>query len=73
MCMLCNDYKQKPRIITISSWFVLKATCIHPWTLYVALSRVKSRAGAKLLILDKEGNVTNQTTNVVYKEIFRDL
>ncbi|KAM0067595.1 putative DNA helicase [Helianthus debilis subsp. tardiflorus] len=33
--------------------------------LYVALSRVNSRAGAKLLILDKEGNVTNQTTNVV--------
>ncbi|KAI3794661.1 hypothetical protein L1987_37294 [Smallanthus sonchifolius] len=41
--------------------------------LYVALSRVKSRAGIKLLIFDTDGKVTNQTTNVVYKEIFRNL
>ncbi|XP_076893071.1 uncharacterized protein LOC143544992 [Bidens hawaiensis] len=32
--------------------------------LYMALSRVKSRAGVKMLILDKEGKVTNQTSNV---------
>ncbi|KAK9053969.1 hypothetical protein SSX86_025044 [Deinandra increscens subsp. villosa] len=38
--------------------------------LYVALSRVKSREGLKLLILDKDGKVTNKTTNVVYTEIF---
>ncbi|XP_076959286.1 replication protein A 70 kDa DNA-binding subunit B-like [Bidens hawaiensis] len=41
--------------------------------LYVALSRVKSRAGVKMLILDKEGKVTNQTTNVVYKELFNNI
>ncbi|KAJ0940294.1 putative DNA helicase [Helianthus annuus] len=41
--------------------------------LYVALSRVKSRDGVKLLILDEDGRVTNKTTNVVYKEVFRDL
>ncbi|XP_021980701.1 uncharacterized protein LOC110876850 [Helianthus annuus] len=41
--------------------------------LYVALSRVKSREGLRLLILDKDGKVTNKTTNVVYKEVFRDL
>ena len=39
--------------------------------LYVALSRVKSREGLKLLILDKDGNVTNKTSNVVYKEVFQ--
>ncbi|KAI3737233.1 hypothetical protein L2E82_27230 [Cichorium intybus] len=39
--------------------------------LYVALSRVKSRQGLKLLILDKDSKITNRTSNVVYKEVFR--
>ncbi|KAI3827208.1 hypothetical protein L1987_01280 [Smallanthus sonchifolius] len=41
--------------------------------LYVALSRVKTSDGVKLLIVDKDGKVTNQTKNVVYKEIFKNL
>ncbi|KAJ0433553.1 putative P-loop containing nucleoside triphosphate hydrolase [Helianthus annuus] len=41
--------------------------------LYVALSRVKSRGGVKLLIVDKDGNVTSKTTNVVYKEVFSGI
>ncbi|XP_021986751.1 uncharacterized protein LOC110883256 [Helianthus annuus] len=41
--------------------------------LYVALSRVKSREGVKILILDKEGKPTETTTNVVYKEVFTHL
>ncbi|KAI3777345.1 hypothetical protein L1987_47145 [Smallanthus sonchifolius] len=41
--------------------------------LYVALSRVKSRDGLKILALDKDGKITNKTSNVVYKEIFTDL
>ncbi|XP_052621162.1 ATP-dependent DNA helicase PIF1-like [Lactuca sativa] len=41
--------------------------------LYVALSRVQSREGLKLLILDKDDKLTNKTSNVVYKEVFRNL
>ncbi|KAI3507904.1 hypothetical protein L1887_22900 [Cichorium endivia] len=41
--------------------------------LYVALSRVKSKEGLKLLILDKDGRITNKTSNVVYKEVFQNL
>ncbi|XP_024007971.1 ATP-dependent DNA helicase PIF1-like [Eutrema salsugineum] len=41
--------------------------------LYVALSRVKSKAGVKVLIVDKEGNPQKQTMNVVFKEIFQKL
>ncbi|XP_076902249.1 uncharacterized protein LOC143556924 [Bidens hawaiensis] len=55
--------------LTVGSTSGLKST----EKLYVALSRVKSRAGVKMLILDKEGKVTNQTTNVVYKELFDNI
>lgn len=41
--------------------------------LYVALSRVTSRKGLKILVLDEEGNDSNVTSNVVYKEIFYNL
>ncbi|KAL4580720.1 hypothetical protein LXL04_016922 [Taraxacum kok-saghyz] len=38
--------------------------------LYVALSRVKSKDGLKILSLSKDGQITNTTFNVVFKEIF---
>jgi len=41
--------------------------------LHVAISRVKTKRGLKILILDEDGNVTNTTKNVVYKEIFETL
>ncbi|KAF1881092.1 hypothetical protein Lal_00023125 [Lupinus albus] len=41
--------------------------------LYVAISRVKSKKGLKILIHDKDGNPLKSTTNVVYKEIFQNL
>lgn len=41
--------------------------------LYVALSRAKSRKGVKILITDEDGKVKTKTTNVVYKEIFKNV
>ncbi|KAK9056489.1 hypothetical protein SSX86_023850 [Deinandra increscens subsp. villosa] len=41
--------------------------------LYVALSRVTNRNGLKLLVMDADGNLTNKTSNVVYKEVLRGL
>ena len=41
--------------------------------LYVAVSRVKRKDGLKILILDDDGNPTNKTSNVVYKEVFYNL
>ena len=41
--------------------------------LYIALSRVITRDGAKLLMLYKDGKPTNKTTNVVYKDVFNEF
>jgi ATP-dependent DNA helicase PIF1 len=40
---------------------------------YVAISRVKSKKGLKILIHDKENQALKSTTNVVFKEVFENL
>ncbi|XP_076907017.1 uncharacterized protein LOC143563339 [Bidens hawaiensis] len=39
----------------------------------VALSRVTRRDDIKVVALDNDGNLSNTTSNVVYKEVFRNL
>lgn len=41
--------------------------------LYVALSRVRSRKGIKVLLRNSSGEVTRSTTNVFFKEIFHRI
>jgi ATP-dependent exoDNAse (exonuclease V) alpha subunit len=41
--------------------------------LYVVVSRVKSKKGLKILILDEDKKPTNVTTNVVFKEVFQNI
>uniref|UniRef100_A0A0D3DMZ3 ATP-dependent DNA helicase n=1 Tax=Brassica oleracea var. oleracea TaxID=109376 RepID=A0A0D3DMZ3_BRAOL len=41
--------------------------------LYVAISRVTSKRGLKILIVDDQGKPQRQTINVVFKEIFQNL
>ncbi|XP_015954114.1 uncharacterized protein LOC107478492 [Arachis duranensis] len=41
--------------------------------LYVALSRVKSRSGLSVLILNEDGNPKSSTTNIVFKKVFNNI
>ena len=41
--------------------------------LYVAISRVTSKRGLKVLIVNKEGKPQRKTMNVVFKEVFNNL
>jgi ATP-dependent exoDNAse (exonuclease V) alpha subunit len=41
--------------------------------LYVAISRVKTRSGLKILITDDQGLTKSNTINVVYPEVFQKI
>jgi ATP-dependent DNA helicase PIF1 len=41
--------------------------------LYVAMSRVKSKQGLKILIHDDNNKPSDTTTNVVFKEVFQNI
>jgi len=41
--------------------------------LHVAISRVTSRDGLRILINDEDGHDTDVTSNVVYREVFRNV
>jgi hypothetical protein len=41
--------------------------------LYVAMSRVTSRMGLKILLIDEDGEDIDTTSNVVYKKVFQNV
>jgi ATP-dependent DNA helicase PIF1 len=52
---------------------LLQRPVISHGQLYVAVSRVKSKRGLKVICCDRDGNYSDETTNVVYKEIIHRL
>ncbi|KAL8477744.1 hypothetical protein ACS0TY_029881 [Phlomoides rotata] len=41
--------------------------------LYVAVYRVKRKEGLEILCFDSDGKSCKYTTNLIYKEVFRNL
>ncbi|XP_076906483.1 uncharacterized protein LOC143562616 [Bidens hawaiensis] len=72
VCFAMTVNKSQGQSLSRVGLFLRKPVFAHG-QLYVALSRVTTREGLKVLIFDEDGQVSNKTTNVVYKEIFRDL
>ena len=64
----CNGQRQSLKQVGI---YLLEYVFSHS-QLYVAISRVTSRDGLKILLTDDNEDCINTTSNVVYKEIFQN-
>ncbi|XP_028807349.1 uncharacterized protein LOC114762065 [Neltuma alba] len=64
--------KSQGQTVTNVGLFLPRPVFTHG-QLYVAISRVQNKQGLKILILDDQGNPTNKTSNVVFKEVFYNL
>ena len=72
LCFAMTINKSQGQILSRVGLYLPQPVFTHG-QLYVVISRVKTKRGLKILILDEDGNVTNTTKNVVYKEIFETL
>jgi ATP-dependent DNA helicase PIF1 len=72
LCFAMTINKSQGKSLSRVGVNLLKSVFTHG-QLYVAVSRVTSRKGLKLLILDEDNNVCKETTNVVYREVFQKV
>ncbi|PUZ75900.1 hypothetical protein GQ55_1G247000 [Panicum hallii var. hallii] len=69
MCYAMTINKSQGQTLTNVGIYLKKPVFAHG-QLYVAISRVTSKSGLKILIENEDGTCGNQTRNIVYREIF---
>ncbi|XP_057433864.1 uncharacterized protein LOC130726560 [Lotus japonicus] len=72
LCFAMTINKNQGQSLSHVGFYLPRPVFTHG-QLYVALSRVKSRKGLKVLIVDEQGVVSSSTRNVVYKEVFENV
>ena len=72
LCFVMTINKSQGQSLSRVGVNLLKSVFTHG-QLYVAVSRVTSRKGLKLLILDEDNNVCKETKNVLYREVFQKV
>jgi ATP-dependent DNA helicase PIF1 len=69
VCYAMTINKSQGQTLTNVEIYLKRPVFTHG-QLYVAISRVTSKQGLKILIEDDDGKPSNETKNIVYKEIF---
>jgi hypothetical protein len=72
LCFAMTINKSQGQSLSHVGIYLSKPVFTHG-QLYVAVSRVTSKKGLKILILDEENRVCTETTNVVYRDVFRNV
>ncbi|XP_057445515.1 uncharacterized protein LOC130737703 [Lotus japonicus] len=72
ICFAMTMNKSQGQTLSQVGLFLPRPVFTHG-QLYVALSRVRSRKGLKLCILDEAGKQQTNTVNVVFKEVFGNV
>ena len=72
LCFAMTINKSQGQTLSRGGLYLPQPVFTHD-QLYIAISRVKTKRGSKILILDENENITNTTKNTVYKEIFETL
>ncbi|XVE97492.1 hypothetical protein REPUB_Repub03eG0024400 [Reevesia pubescens] len=71
-CFAMTINKSQGQSLNFVGLYLLKPVFSHE-QLYVALSRVTSPEGLKVLIVEDDERFKGYTKNIVYKEVFSEL